>query len=173
MSETIIANLNKKEFIADFIYSAGYFICGIIFIYWLTEAYLKLKLVYTELSGTNSQILLSWFIPVVNFFKPYNLMIELFTYSKKLLANSNNTNKLKIFLVQIWWPLWLIEKVFYIYKSNLKPDIFDIQANIDFCILNLICILISTLLSVVTISMLANYNTHQNLINSLVEENKN
>lgn len=175
ISETILFSYNHAIQILSFVYLLGYVICGMFFIYWLTNAYLNLKLVFPELTGTNSQILLSWFIPIVSFYRPYLIMIDLFTYSDRLIQENVETKKmnLNLLIVHVWWPLWLVEKMFYLIVSKFDPDLFSIKENVNLNQFQMLGCIISVALSLVTIGMIYKYSKVALLLGSVIEKKTN
>ena len=96
------------------LYLAGFIICVITFISWFRRAYYNLG-VHMKKSKTDGWAAGAWFVPILNLFWPYQIMVEL--YEKTILyINSKHpesytyTAKTTVF-VGWWWAFWILNNI--------------------------------------------------------------
>ncbi|TGL58713.1 DUF4328 domain-containing protein [Leptospira sarikeiensis] len=102
-----------------------YVISIVTFLNWFAPAYLNLLDRIPSLSATNTQLILSWFIPIINLYRPFDIMKEMFRRSQELLIEKKFiSNKIfNISLLSWWWNLWIFDNIVILIKrSFLLPE---------------------------------------------------
>jgi Domain of unknown function (DUF4328) len=148
-----------REGILGIIYGIAYLISGITFIQWFRRAYFNLHQKVDGLSHTEGWAAGSWFVPIVNLFRPFQIMKEMFIETKAYLIKNNisfneeiNTKNLGI-----WWTLWIINnflgQIIFHYSKNSET----VDQLLNFTIINLVSNVFGILLAVITIKVIKDY----------------
>lgn len=111
-AEAAAAN-DARESMIGYVYLGAYVISAIFFIRWFKSAYHTLLQKVETLSLGEGWTIGGWFVPILNLFRPYQMMKEMYVEtSALLLANQHETGSiLKPKYVGIWWTLWIINNV--------------------------------------------------------------
>ena len=104
----IVENIIKPKIIQ--IYLITYIVSIITFLMWFKRAYFNLHQKVKNLSYSVGWAVGSWFVPILNFFRPYQIMKELYQETKKLLLNKGliTEDSLSTKYIGLWWTLWII-----------------------------------------------------------------
>jgi hypothetical protein len=90
------------------------FICtAIVFLNWFRRAYFNLQSRVPDLKYSDSYAVWAWFIPIVNFYQPYQIAKELWIKTKTLLntANAKKYADSEDVIINIWWFFWVFQDV--------------------------------------------------------------
>ncbi|MBN2611219.1 MAG: DUF4328 domain-containing protein [Bacteroidales bacterium] len=108
------ANANDlREQTIGILYLIAYIISGITFIMWFRRAYYNLHQRVKNLSCEEGWAAGSWFVPVVNLYRPFQIMKELYEETKHYLISGNNPVQpdLSTRFLGLWWALWIINGI--------------------------------------------------------------
>lgn len=109
--EAATANDNREKIVGA-VYLIVLIISAVTFIQWFRRAYFNLHTRVNHLSHSDGWAAGSWFVPVINLYRPYQIMKELYQETKKLLLTKLNINeKLSTSSLVWWWTLWIISIV--------------------------------------------------------------
>lgn len=175
--ELISANADRMVTVNN-LYNFLFLISIVIFISWFYRSYSNIHQLTNNLSYHKMWTIFSWVIPIIQFFKPYQVFKEMFKKTNELLLkNKHNENlsrdiSLNIKYVNLWWALWLIFYFINFYAYNLQ----EIDATIDDWITStkahIIAHTIGIPLSVITIKLIKDYsNAEQIIINIKSQSN--
>ncbi|MCL2416977.1 MAG: DUF4328 domain-containing protein [Bacteroidales bacterium] len=106
-----VANANNtRESIVGFIYAIAYIISFITFIMWFRRAYFNLHQKDKTLQFSEGWAAGSWFVPIVNLYRPYQIMKEIYNETKYLLTKKGLSEKVNYSTIYLgwWWALWII-----------------------------------------------------------------
>jgi hypothetical protein len=107
-----ILNRELDSFLDNFLLTGNlifYLVYVIVFIFWFFCAYSNLHKLIADLKYKAGWAVGSWFVPVLNFFRPYRIMKELYQRTGEIIdRNGIKTEKLKFSPVKTWWTLWLV-----------------------------------------------------------------
>lgn len=103
LSEHTINNSDIAMGLASLVYLAVFIFTAITFIKWFRRAFYNLQRSTTGLQYTEDWAAAGWFVPVLNLFRPYQIMRELYTRTIKLVGATSGTAH-----VGWWWALWMI-----------------------------------------------------------------
>jgi hypothetical protein len=127
-TETATANDTRQQIIG-IIYRIAFVISAVTFIQWFRRAYYNLHLRVNHLSQTEGWAAGSWFVPIVNLYRPYQIMKELYQETKELLTKkglSINENFTTGYLGW-WWTLWIINNIIerFVFRYSMKAQSID------------------------------------------------
>jgi hypothetical protein len=100
-------------------------ISAVTFIQWFRRAYFNLHSLVPNLTYTEGWAAGSWFVPVIGFFRPYQIMVELYNKTVARLVERKlfDNQSFDLSFVKVWWALWIIVsiigRVVYKYISML------------------------------------------------------
>jgi len=102
------ANDARQQYISLSLFIANIF-SAITFIQWFRRAYFNLQTLVGDLEWDDSWVAGFWFIPIINLFKPFQLMREMYRRSILYLTDSSEISDLKVSVTPVawWWVLWV------------------------------------------------------------------
>ena len=155
---------DTREQIIGVISIVLYLISIVTFIQWFRRAYFNLHQKISDLSYSEGWAAGAWFVPIINLFRPYQIMNELYEKTRRLfLVRGVNTNLSTNFL-GIWWALRIINLIAgqFIYRYSMKAEFVDevITATIASMILNVVGIV----LALITVKVIRDYAKEEPLL---------
>lgn len=115
-----------REMIAGLLYTIVFIVSGIVFIRWFRRAYYNLHQLTPYLKHTEGSAAWAWFVPIISFYKPFQIMNELYQESRLLLLRNNiakeiSTNTLYL---RLWWAMWIISNILghILFRWSLRND---------------------------------------------------
>ncbi|MDQ3073123.1 MAG: DUF4328 domain-containing protein [Bacteroidota bacterium] len=167
------ANANDiRERVIGIVYAVIYIITAVTFIQWFRRAYFNLHQKVSHLRHNEGWAAGSWFVPIINLYRPYQIMRELyeeteeFLTEKRISFNPNfNTNYLGW-----WWTLWIISGIagHVVLKLSLRAESIDelIIATDSSMISNII----SIPLALIAVKVIKDYSNVEPLLNEIKDE---
>jgi hypothetical protein len=156
--EAATANDTRQQFIA-ILYLIAYVISGITFIQWFRRAYNNLHQKVSYLSHTEGWAAGSWFVPIVNLYRPYQIMKELYQETKEyLIKNGNEVGEVvPTGPMGLWWGLWIINGILgqFIFRFSLKAETIEELSTVT--IVSMVSSLIGIPLALITIKIIKGY----------------
>lgn len=109
-NKAMASNEARQGYIA-LVYMAVYLFSGVAFIQWFRRAYYNLHTLDPDLSWDESWAAASWFIPVLNLFRPFQIMREMYRKTLISLSGSGAGLDYKVSLTPVawWWILWIAQ----------------------------------------------------------------
>ncbi len=170
-NDAATANDGREQFIAIF-YLITFIISGITFILWFRRAYYNLhtKVKFLELS--EGWAAGSWFVPVLNLFRPYRIMNELYQETKDLFIKNNIqfNQSFSTKYVGWWWTLWIIHNLITQFISRVYKNTESIEhlseQTFAFMMMNILAIP----LSIITIKVIKDYSNVEHLLAEIKDD---
>ena len=169
--ETANAN-DTREQIIGIISLTAFVISSLTFIQWFRRAYCNLHLRVNHLSHTEVWAARSWFVPIVNLYRPYQIMKELYQETKELLIKKGlglNENFTTGFLGW-WWTFWIINNAIgqFIFRYSMKAE------SIDELIISTVASMIGNVvgipLALITVKVIKDYANVEPLLIEIKDE---
>ncbi len=158
ITEEMATSNDNREMIVSLVTIIAFFLSAVLFLIWFYNAYENNS---KRISKTNFSVgwsIGAWFVPIISWFRPYNIMDEINRNANKILNNRGVTIKSHgKALIAIWWGLFLttvfLSRV--LLKLSLRADTIDnlIWATIGDMIISALGIA----LSIVTIIMIKKF----------------
>ncbi len=153
------ATLNDlREQIIAILYLLASIFSAIKFIQWFRRAYFNLHLHVDYLLHPEGWAAGSWFVPIVSFYRPYQIMKELYEESIELLEKRGiRIPDISMSYISIWWAFWILSSIFgqIILRITLKSN------TVDDYIFTTICSMIQNIvnipLALLAIQVIKNY----------------
>lgn len=170
------ATLNDlREQIIAILYLLASIVSAITFIQWFRRAYFNLHLHVEYLLHPEGWAAGSWFVPIVSFYRPYQIMKELYEESIELLEKRGiRVPDISMNYISVWWAFWILSSIFgqVILRITLKSN------TVDDYIFTTICSMIQNIvnipLALLAIQVIKNYaKLEPHLFELKEEENEN
>lgn len=101
--------------------------CCIIFLLWFKREYYNLHAINPKLKYKETWAIWSWFIPIINLWRPYQIMKEIYihaTTTKKEKTNSEEEITTTP-IIDLWWLLWIASNVLSQVTNRLPEETID------------------------------------------------
>ena len=167
------ANANdSREQVIGIIFMIVYIISAIMFIQWFRRGYDNLHQKVKHLSHTEGWAAGSWFAPIINLYRPYQIMKELYQETKVLLTKEGltvsenySTNSLGL-----WWTLWIISGIIgqFIFRYSMRAETID-ELTIS-TVSGMVANIIGIPLALITIKIIKDYSKVEPLLNEIKDE---
>lgn len=124
------ANANDtREQLISIVYLIVYIISAITFIQWFRRAYSNLHLKVSSLSFTEGWAAGGWFVPILNLFRPFQIMKELYNETRNLLLEKGFSNYeiISTKFLGWWWALWIINNLIgqFVFRYSIGAESLD------------------------------------------------
>lgn len=111
---------------------AIYVATAVAFLLWFSRAYSNLYIKVKDLTFSKNAAVWVWFIPIVNLFRPYTIMKEMYkrtdNYIKENGLTANNLD-LSTQKISIWWTLGIVNAI--VVSIVFRLDIIGYEEDID------------------------------------------
>lgn len=158
-AEAVTSNDNREQAIG-IIQIIVFVVSAITFIQWFRRAYFNLHLRVNHLSNSEGWAAACWFVPIVNLFRPYQIMKEMFQETHLFLKRNNAHTKehLSIASLGLWWTFWIMDRFVgqFVFKYTMKADTIDELTTST--IAQLISNGIGIVLAIITINIITDYS---------------
>lgn len=133
---------------------------------WFRRAYFNLHLRVKNLSNDEGWAAGSWFVPIINLYRPFQIMKELYVETKKYIIDNDESSRIDLNtnIIVFWWTLWIINGIFgqLIFRlSNYADTIPDL---IGITVLSIISGFIGIVLAIVTLKMIKDYSKAETVL---------
>lgn len=158
ISNSEISANDIRERIISILYAGLYFTSCITFIRWFRRAYFNLQLKTNYLSSSDNWVALSWFIPIICLYKPYQIMKEMYTKTNEILFEETNQAKgIATSHLGWWWGLWIISNIIgqFVFRTTMHGDSIDSLTNGT--IASMIGNIIGIPLALITVKVIKDY----------------
>ena len=144
-------------------------VSAITFIQWFRRAYFNLHLRVNHLSHSEGWAAGCWFVPIVNFFRPYQIMKELFQATHLFLKRNevHTREHFSITTLSLWWTFWIIDRLFgqFVFKYSMKAETLE---ELTFStIAQLIVNGLGIVLAIITVKVIKEYSSLKTLMHKM------
>ncbi len=168
--ESINAN-DIREGIVALAYMVGYIVSVVMFIRWFRRAYYNLHTQTRGLSFEEGWAAGCWFVPILNLFRPYQIMKELYVVTQKLLAGQLEVPRsANLTIVNVWWTLWIISNIINNFVTRITWRAESVDDLILSSQLSIVTALIGIPLCLVTVRVIREYAEMESTLYRLVKE---
>lgn len=128
--DTDAASANDlREQVIGILYMIVYIVSVVTFIMWFRRAYYNLHQHVRPLLFSEGWAAGSWFVPFLNLFRPYQIMKELYTETKHLLARKelSYSEQFTTRYLGVWWAFWIVTSFLgqFVFRYSLRADTVD------------------------------------------------
>lgn len=163
-----------RQRIVAIVYIAVQLTSAIIFIRWFRRAFYNLQSNVDHVEHSDSQAASSWFIPFVNFYRPFSIMKELYLQTELLLAKQlpDYTPSLKFYTLNFWWTFWVLNNIAGQISSRVSLAAKTADEILDSTKVSMAGALIGIPLALITILVIQDYVEKETLLYNLASDNK-
>jgi Domain of unknown function (DUF4328) len=158
-TESVTSNDNREQAIR-IIQIIVFVVSAITFIQWFRRAYFNLHLRVNHLSHSEGWAAGCWFVPIVNLFRPYQIMKELFQETQLFLKRNeaHTSEHLAMPSLGLWWTFWIIDWFVgrFVFKYTMKAE--TIEELTRSTIGQIISNAIGIILAIITINIITEYS---------------
>ncbi|MDA8570990.1 DUF4328 domain-containing protein [Schleiferiaceae bacterium] len=170
-TETANAN-DSREQIVGIIYMIAYIISGIMFIQWFRRAYFNLHQKVNHLSHSEGWAAGAWFVPILNLFRPYQIMKELYNETKDLLVKNglNISENFSTGILGWWWTLWIIDNFLgqFVFRYSMRAETIDELTTMT--IASMVSNIVGIPLALITVKVIKGYSNIEPLLNEITDQ---
>jgi hypothetical protein len=167
-AEYATSNDNREQAIGV-IQIIVFVISAITFIQWFRRAYFNLHLRVNHLSETEGWAAGCWFVPIMNFYKPYQIMKEMFQATHFFLKRNDvhTREHLSTSSLSLWWTFWIIDRFVgqFVFKYSLKAE--TIEELTTTTIAQIISNGIGIILAIITVKIIKEYSSLETLMHKV------
>ncbi|MDD5149340.1 MAG: DUF4328 domain-containing protein [Flavobacterium sp.] len=167
-AEDITSNDNREQAIG-IIQIIVFAVSAITFIQWFRRAYFNLHLRVNHLSHSEGWAAGCWFVPIINLFRPYQIMKELFQETHLFLKrNDIFTNEhFSTSSLSLWWTFWIIDRFFgqFVFKYSMKAETIDELTTST--IAEMVSNGIGIVLAIITVNIITEYSKLEPLMHKV------
>lgn len=121
------AELNDlRQMLIGYIYIITFVISAVFFIMWFRRAFFNVHQLSRRLRYSEGWAAGAWFVPIMNLFRPFQIMSEMVNETRSILVSRSliSKDKLNSSLLGLWWTAWIANSLFgnfvYRYANNAE-----------------------------------------------------
>lgn len=151
-----------------------FIISAIAFILWFRRAYNNLHQKINFLSLSEGWAAGAWFVPIINLYRPYQIMKELYDETKKFLADRQiiYIQKLPVQQVGLWWTMWIVNGISgqVVFRMTQSAD--SVDGYLSATIASMIDNIIGIALVLITVKVIKDYADVEPLMAEISESHE-
>lgn len=170
--KSIEASANDvRELIVSIIYAITYIVFLVMFIQWFRRAYYNLQIKVPHLLFTDGWAAGSWFVPILNFYRPFQIMREIHTETIELFEQKGVSNaKISTSYLGWWWFLWITSGLIGRISSNISMDSESIRELTNSTMVEMISNVVSIPLILLFLKIVSDYSKVEPILFELKDE---
>lgn len=161
-----------RQYVIYIIYAVAHVISIVFFIQWFRRAYYNLHQKIHYLNYKEGWAAGSWFIPIINLYRPYLIMRELFLETEEFLHKRNvpSIGKPRQTGYIWWWPCWLLTLFISntIFQLSLEAKAIDLIIKLSLAEMG--NTVLRMILCLITVRMIKEYASLERQLASLDKE---
>ena len=170
--QTAIAN-DRRESIIAILYLTTLIIMAFTFLVWFRTAYRNLHQKVSNLAYSEGWAMGAWFVPIINLYRPYLIMHELYEDTKKLINSRELSKRVDYTTTYVgwWWSIFIASGIANgIYIRFFSRNLFTIEDFIAQATMSIVVDVISIPLTLLAIKVVSDYSKVEPLLNEIKDE---
>lgn len=169
ITEELAAANDSRQQIVGVLYLGVYIGAAATFIMWFRRAYHNLGQLEENLAYLQNDTGISWFIPILNLYKPYRIMKDLYTKTHSVLEeNGSPSPSLSSFsTVKFWWILWVLISILGSISFRMSSNSDSIDVLMIATVIDMIVNIISIPTAILAIQVIRNYEQTEPLLENI------
>ena len=164
---------DMREGIVALFYFIASVISAITFIMWFRRAYYNLHQRVNSLAHSEGWAAGCWFVPIVNLYRPYQIMKELYVETKNFFSRKGLSEKINYTTDYVgwWWALWIITNIIgnFVFRFSLRYAE-TIEDYITMTFGQIIVGVLGIPLALITIKVIKDYAKVEPLLSEITED---
>lgn len=175
VSEDTINLNDSTQQINGIIYLIVFIISAITFIQWFRRAYNNLHQRLTYLSLSEGWAAGSWFVPIINLYRPFQIMKELYDETSGLLVKRGliEVNQLSTNYLGIWWAFWIINNLIGQIVFRMSNNAQSIEDYSSMTLVSMVNSLVGIPLALLAIRIIKDYSKVEPLLMHINDTKEN
>ena len=163
---------DTREGIVGILYLVVFIISTVCFIMWFRRAYYNLHLKAKHLLYTEGWAAGAWFVPILNLFRPYQIMKELYERTDHILSEhfGDYQEKKGTTIVGVWWFMWIVANVISNISTRMTLRAETAEEFLSSTQLDLFSSIISVPMAIVAIIVILDYSKMEKRLYQLDKE---
>jgi len=160
-------NINDiREAVIGILYTVAYITSIITFIRWFRRAYFNLHQSTDNVVFSEGWAAGAWFVPILNLFRPFQIMKELYTKTNKLLIEiaPDYDKKSNLFFVNFWWGLWVVSNLIANRETRSAFNADTIQEIITYTELSIATSFLGVPVALLAIKVIKDYSQMEKIL---------
>lgn len=175
-SSLIFHNIDASEDIS-FIFSILHFCIGIVSIVyllmWFRRAYYNLEVLQTTTQYSNSWAVWGWLVPILNLYRPYRMMTEIYTGARNYFIQNNLSREtISLSWIGWWWGFSLINVFLIRFSMRMSARSVTLVDELSALEISMISSLISIVATMFTLIVMTDYMKAEVQIAELYKANQ-
>jgi hypothetical protein len=143
----------------------------VFFIQWFRRAYFNQEIKFKSMASSNGWVSGAWFVPIMNLFKPFQLMQEIYENAESYLLDKKliDEKKSRKSIIGWWWGLWIGTGVLSRISSSFLGSADDLGELIASTLFSIFMVVIFIPLSILTVMTIQNYNEMELLLEKEID----
>jgi hypothetical protein len=169
---TEAANSNDfRQSIIAILFAILYLFSMVFFIQWFRRAYFNQEIKFKSMASSNGWASGAWFVPIMNLFKPFQLMQEIYENAESYLLDKKliDEKKSRKSIIGWWWGLWIGTGVLSRISSSFLGSADDLGELIASTLFSIFMVVIFIPLSILTVMTIQNYNEMELLLEKEID----
>lgn len=163
---------DTRERVIGIVHTIVFIISAITFIQWFRRAYFNLHQKQPYLSHAEEWAAGAWFVPIVNLYRPYQIMKELYRETRELLEEKGISTGAALTnnFLGLWWTLWIINGLVgqFIFRYSLKAG--SISELTTLTIAGMTADIMGIPLAFITVKVIMDYSRAEPLLGEIRHE---
>ncbi|MCT4639311.1 MAG: DUF4328 domain-containing protein [Bacteroidales bacterium] len=145
-----------------------YITSTVVFLMWFRRAYYNLKHLGMRRAHDDGWAVAAWFVPIMNLFRPYQIMRELYETSDLYIKARDENHKPNDFIfVGWWWALWIISIIYSRVSTKVYLKAETAEDYMNSATIDIIGIIVSVPLALCTIKVIKDYKKIEDKITEI------
>ena len=161
-----ISHNDMRRGVTSFFSGVTYLFSIIYFIKWFRRSYFNIRFfTKSDTRYKNGWAAACWFVPIINFYRPFLIMREIWGKTQDMLVKETKWNKnKKAYIVTIWWVLWLLATVFGKFIIHFIIDPWNIDELMAHTLMHIFASFLWIPLTLTSITMVKNYSRMEKIL---------
>lgn len=169
--EAAEANDLRQQVVA-IIYLLIFILSGVMFISWFRRAYANLHKRVSGLEHQEVHAAWCWFIPILNLFRPYQIMMELYRRTDQYLSERRPDYQPALDYQKVgwWWGFWVLSSILgqIVFRTSIRAE--DIDSLTMVTVLNMVASAANMAAAFLAVQAVKGYASREPLLRDMTEE---
>lgn len=157
-------NSDTRVLVVSILTLGFYLISSIVFITWFYRAYLNLHKRMKNVEFSKGWAIGAWFVPIISFLRPFNIMVELNTKTDDLIDERGLSLSKKPDYITVWWIIFIVSVIAQRVAMELIESADSVSDYIFMTVFSIVSSLIVIVLGFFTIKMIRNFERKEELL---------
>ncbi|MBL7957670.1 MAG: DUF4328 domain-containing protein [Flavobacteriales bacterium] len=166
ISEEVAEANDARQLVIGLLRTAAFIISAVTFIQWFRRAYFNLGMRVKPLNESEGMAAGYWFIPIMNLFKPYRMMMELHGRTAELVAPMapDPVRARSQDHITVWWVFWVASNIMGQVVFRVSGDANTIDELANSAVISMVDAALSLPLAILAVLVIKRYAALEQLL---------